>query len=97
MCSELSQLHDTVEVRTRRDAFFQSTNNLLKTEKEEKKRKKRQVILQHAAKSVGLLSKEDELKKVNAALQHVLRRQQEQAKINQAETKEKEEARKEGN
>ena len=73
--------------------FFKAQNNLLKTEKEEKKRKKRQVILQHAAKSVGLLSKEDELKKVNAALQHVLRRQQEQAKINQAEIKEKEEAR----
>ena len=48
---------------------------------------KQQAILQHAAKSVELLRKDDELKKVNAALEHVQRR-------HQAEIKEKEEARK---
>ena len=49
------------------------------------KREKQQAILLIAAKSVELLRKEYELTKVNEALEHVQRRQQEQAKINQAD------------
>ena len=73
--------------------FERAHNTQPKAEKEEEKGENQQAILLISAKSVELLRKEDELKKVNAALQHVLRRQQEQAKINQAEIKEKEEAR----
>ena len=67
--------------------FRKAHNTQLQAEKAEEKHEKQQAILQHAAKSVELLRKEEELKKVNAALKHVQRR-------HQAEIKEKEEARK---
>ena len=65
--------------------FRKAHNTQLQAEKAEEKHEKQQAILQHAAKSVELLRKEDKLKKVNETLEHVQRRQQEQAKINQAD------------
>ena len=64
---------------------YRQVNTQVKAEKEEEKREKQQAILPIAAKSVDLLRKEYELKKVNEALEHVQRRKQEQAKINQAD------------
>ena len=74
------------EARTWRVQFERAHNTQVKAEKEEEKREKQQATLVViAAKSVELLRKEYELKKVNEALEHVQRRQQAQAKINQAD------------
>ena len=73
------------EARTWRVQFERAHNTQVKAEKEEEKREKQQAILLIAAKSVELLRKEYELKKVNETLEHVQRRQQAQAKINQAD------------
>jgi hypothetical protein len=74
--------------------FCKAHNNHLKSENEEVKRQKQQAILQHAAKSVELLRKEDEHKKVTAALEHVQKGMREEAEKTLAAIKEKEEARK---
>ena len=67
--------------------FERARNTQLKVEKEEEKQKKQQAILQDAAKSVKLLRKEDEPKKVNAAVEQIQRGEREQ----EVEIKEEEE------